>query len=174
MMKASRDPNHDQNWNRQCRDCSDEHDKEENPVPPCLRPRLFFFSDEEAIVSPVRFPDDVEDITHDRHPTHRCFQENVGDHSSESDGSDAATPRSEYDETRSRGSSNIPDPRYPTDESIKPESDSCSGDAPHIVEERGNVVEVFVRLRHGQLTLPHSDPGTTGPLLGHNARFRLD
>src|ERR1700733_3145267 len=83
-------PNQEEDRDRDCSQHANHNDRQENPIPPSLKPRSFFLADQYPIISPVRLPEDVKYVPDDWHSTHCRLEEYVGNHSSESTG---ATPR---------------------------------------------------------------------------------
>jgi hypothetical protein len=87
----------------------------------------------------------VKRIADDGNCAQRSFQDYVRDHARECDQSRAPSPRSDDDDQRGDAGNGIPYARNPSHQKIKPEADLRSWNAEHIVQYRGDMIEMFVR-----------------------------
>ena len=139
------EPHQEEDRDRDGSQCAQYKDAQENPIPPSLKPRFFFLPDEYPIISSVRLPKDVKYIPDEWDSTHCRLQEYVRNHSSDRNGRHAAAPCREYNYARCRTCRYIPDSGYPAYEGVEAEPNLRARDLPHVVQERRDVVEVFVR-----------------------------
>ena len=140
-----KNPNHDAKRNSNRRDHSNYDENEKQPVASIAGPGIFLFANKQTIVATVGFPENVEEVTDHWNCAERRFQEHISDHASESDGGNAAAPGREDDEERSAGGKGITDAWNPADDRVKAKADVRAGNAEHVVEKRGDVVEVLIR-----------------------------
>ncbi len=87
----------------------------------------------------------MEDIACHGYGSDGSFQEHVRDHAGQGYSFRAAAPGREHDEKGGDACHRISNARDPSDQSVEAEANLGSGDAEDIVEERSNVIEVFVR-----------------------------
>ena len=131
---------------RQCRGGEDgeKQDEEEEPVVASVRAGLLAFAKEEAVVATIGFPRYVEEVAYYGNRAYRFFQKNICKHANQGDEWGAAPPCGEYDEARGDAGESVTDAGDPADYGVEAETDLRAGDAPHVVEEGGEVVELFV------------------------------
>src|SRR5579864_2372730 len=117
---------------------------------------LLFLADQQAVVTAIGLPEDVEDVARHGDCSQRGFQKDVGNHADESDGLHAAPPGGKNDDEGSDARGGVADAGYPANDGVEAEANAGAGDAEHVVQEGGDVIEVFVGselARHSALTL---------------------
>jgi len=102
------------------------------------------FPHEQAIISAIGFPHDMKHVAQDGNRTQNCLQDHIRDHTRQRyDGCPTPPSGHNYDQRRyARGG--VAYTRNPADQEIEAETDLRSGDAEHIVEHGGNMIEMFV------------------------------
>src|SRR5882672_8662477 len=82
--------------NRGRRNHPQQKDSEEYPISPNTGARLLFLSDQQPVVSPIRFPNHVEDVACYRYGANCGLEQHVGDHADQRYRFCAAPPRREH------------------------------------------------------------------------------
>src|SRR5579859_1341469 len=117
---------------------------------------LLFLADQQAVVTAIGLPEDVKDVARHGDCSQRGFQKDVGNHADESDGLHAAPPGGKNDDEGSDARGGVADARYPANDGVEPKTNAGAGDAEHVVQKGGDVIEVFIGgelARHSALTL---------------------
>jgi len=137
-------PRQDQQWNCKNRSDDEAQDQQENPILPRMPARIGDVEIQKAIVSPVRFPENIESVSKDWNSADEKPDRHVGQHANESDAGNAANPGCEGNEKREARRDYIAQARHKSNDTVKAEADSRARDAKRFVKDVLDPVEAVV------------------------------
>jgi hypothetical protein len=135
LQEPADDP--DQEHDREGEDHAQRADKKQkkNPVTPGVTARLAQVPVEEAEVTAVGFPDDVEQVAEEGNGADEDTNGDVDGHADKSDVGHAARPAGERDDQRHKAGEDIAGDRDKADDAIDAEAESRSRDPKALIEK---------------------------------------